>query len=141
MSDLSKPNHYFHDNLGCPISCRGDHNHPKDEGDLNQGEHCRSCGEPEPLTDDPRFSGLPAAVVETAKKAKCTRCDVQIVEQGDEKMAGTVMVSYYVPALGVKQRGFLCGPCGLAFREFLVPSLETNPLYRAVVTELRSRWA
>ena len=28
MSDLSRPNHYFHDSLGCPFECTGDHNHP-----------------------------------------------------------------------------------------------------------------
>lgn len=27
--DLSKNNHFFHDSLGCPYECDGDHNHPE----------------------------------------------------------------------------------------------------------------
>lgn len=26
--DLRKPNHFYHDILGCPFECGGDHNHP-----------------------------------------------------------------------------------------------------------------
>lgn len=120
MSDLSKPNHYFNDSLGDPASCTGDHNHP------------------EPETDDPRFSGLPADVVETAKKAKCSRCKAVVVEESS--VTGTVMVSYYVPALGVRQRGILCGKCGLAFREWLYPELADSPEFQAVKTELLRRF-
>lgn len=93
---------------------------------------------PEPLTDDPRFSGLPATVVETAKTAKCTRCATTVVDE--PSIAGTLMLQYYVPALGVRQRAILCGACGLAFREFLLPPLAEDPTYQAVVAELRSRW-
>lgn len=120
MSDLSRPNHYFHDSLGDPASCTGDHNHP------------------EPETDDPRFSGLPASVVETAKLANCSRCKDQIVTSS--AMTGTVMVSYYVPALSVRQRTILCGKCGLLLRELLHPELTENPTYQAVVAQLRSTW-
>lgn len=28
--DLNKSNHFFHDSLGCPFECAGDHNHPKE---------------------------------------------------------------------------------------------------------------
>lgn len=121
MSDLSRPNHFFHDSLGDPATCTGDHNHP------------------EPATDDPRFSGLPASVVETAKKALCSRCKVQIVES--EGKTGTVMVNYYVPALGVRQRTILCGKCGLLLRELLHPEVLDSPIYRAVVDDLRSNWS
>lgn len=92
----------------------------------------------EGLTGDPRFEGLPDAVVEGAKSAYCSRCKIQIVE--DPGMAGTVFVNYYVPAVGVRQRMFLCGNCGLAFREFLVPGLADDPLFQAVKAELQARW-
>lgn len=122
MSDdpLSRPNHYFEDSLGDPATCTGDHNHP------------------EPLTDDPRFSGLAASTVDNAKKANCSRCKVQIVTAPG--MTGTVMVNYYVPALSVRQRTILCGACGLLLRELLHPELLDNPVYQAVVAKLRSTW-
>jgi hypothetical protein len=122
MSDdpLSRPNHYFEDSLGDPATCTGDHNHP------------------EPLTDDPRFSGLPASVVETAKKARCTRCGIQVVES--KGMTGTVMINLYVPALGARERLMLCGACGLAAREFLHPELVDNPVFQAVKAEFLARF-
>jgi hypothetical protein len=120
MSDLSRPNHYFNDSLGDPATCTGDHNHP------------------EPETDDPRFSGLPASVVENAKKAKCSRCKETVVES--KAMTGTVMVNYYVPAVGVRQRTILCGLCGLLLRELLHPELADNPMYQAAKAELRARF-
>ena len=92
-----------------------------------------------PETDDPRFSGLPASVVERAKKAACSRCGEQIIES--KGLTGTVFLNLYVPAIGTRERLFLCGPCGLAAREFLHPALLDNPVYRAVVAELRSRFA
>lgn len=95
--------------------------------------------EPIPLTDDPRFSGLPASTVERAKSAHCSRCAAVVVDE--PSIAGTLMLQYYVPALGVRQRAILCGACGLAFREFLLPSLAEDQTYQAVVAELRSRWA
>lgn len=27
--NLRRPNHYYHDGLGCPHECTGDHNHPE----------------------------------------------------------------------------------------------------------------
>lgn len=120
MSDLSRPNHFFHDSLGDPATCTGDHNHP------------------EPETDDPRFSGLPASVVETAKSAVCTRCKVQVVEA--KGLTGTVFLNLYVPALGARERLFLCGACGLATREFLHPELADSPVFQAVKAELLSRF-
>lgn len=120
MSDLSRPNHYFKDSLGDPATCTGDHNHP------------------EPLTDDPRFAGLPASTVENAKQAKCSRCKEVVVEAPG--MRGTVMVNYYVPALGVRQRVILCGPCGLLLRELLHPEILDSPQYLAASEMLRSSW-
>lgn len=93
---------------------------------------------PEPETEDERFSGLPAAVVDRAKEAKCSRCKIQVVES--PAIRGTVMVSYYVPALGQRRRGVLCGACGIAFREFLMPELLDNPAYQQVAARLRQEW-
>lgn len=31
--DQNKPNHFFHDSLGDPETCEGDHNHPGSEVD------------------------------------------------------------------------------------------------------------
>lgn len=97
-----------------------------------------SDNHPEPETDDPRFSGLPASVVETAKEARCSRCKDQIVTSS--AMTGTVMVNYYVPALSVRQRTILCGKCGLLLRELLHPELTDNLMYQAAVEKLRSTW-
>lgn len=83
----------------------------------------------EPLTDDPRFEGMPAATVESAKQAKCARCETVVVEAGS--IMGTVMVNYYVPALSVRRREILCGLCGLDFREFLHPWLKGDGAFQA----------
>lgn len=120
MSDLSRPNHYFEDSLGDPRTCTGDHNHP------------------EPETDDPRFSGLPASVVETAKQAHCERCKVQITEA--PSLVGTIFVSYTIPSLGIRHRTFLCGDCGLAFREFLNPELVDFAPFQALKGMIQEKW-
>lgn len=88
-------------------------------------------------TDDPRFSGLPASVVDTAKSANCSRCGCVVVES--KAIAGTVMVSLYVPALGARERLILCGLCGLAAREFLHPELADSPVFQAVKEEVLRR--
>jgi len=121
VSDLSRPNHYFHDSLGDPFTCTGDHNHP------------------DPLTDDPRFSGLAASVVDRAKQAKCSACGVTVVE--DASIAGSVMVNYYVPASGAKARVILCGRHGLALRELLHPQIVDNPQYQEAKKRLLEVWA
>jgi hypothetical protein len=111
MSDLSKPNHYHNDSLGDPYTCTGDHNHPDE---------------------------LPQEVVDMARTAACARCKAVVVDE-PSKM-GTVLLSYYVPALGMNVRTFLCGACGLVFREFLDPSILDDPMYLAVKAELQARW-
>jgi len=129
-----KPNHYHHDNLGCPMSCREDHNHPFDIGDLTTSEanrHLVECG-------NERSEPVSPEEVELAKTAACLRCGVQIV--GSSSLIGTVMVNYYLPAVGIRKRGVLCGACGLVFREFLQPELEHNPAHQAIVAELRKLW-
>ncbi len=69
-----------------------------------------------------------------AAGAACTRCKIQIISS--PSVTGTVFVQYYVPALGVNERGFLCGACGLAFREFLLPELTGDPVFRSAKAEL-----
>jgi hypothetical protein len=121
MTDpLRRPNHYFNDSLGDPATCTGDHNHP------------------EPTVQGGPYDGLPQSVYDRASSAHCIRCKVRLLES--PAVTGTVMVQYYVPALGVKQRGFLCGACGLDFRQFLMPELAEDQTFQAVVAELRSRW-
>lgn len=120
MSDPTRPNHFFHDSLGDPATCPGDHNHPK----------------PEPA--DSRFAGLPDDVIENAKKAICSRCKVQVVES--KALLGTVFLQLYVPALGVRKRLFLCGACGIAAREFLHPEIADDPAFQMVKAELLSRF-
>lgn len=78
--------------------------------------------------NDPRFPGMPDDVVENASKAHCARCKVQIIEA--ESLTGTIFLNYYVPALGVKRREFLCGLCGLEFREFLYPELVDDEAFQ-----------
>ena len=87
---------------------------------------------------DPRLDDLPDEVVENASKAYCARCKEQIVAQ--ESMTGTVFVNYYVPALGKRHREFLCGMCGLAFREFIHPELEQNETFQNAKAMLQGRW-
>lgn len=38
LTDPSKPNHYFHDALGDPGTCKGDHNHPERHRLLSRGD-------------------------------------------------------------------------------------------------------
>lgn len=90
------------------------------------------------MSDDPRFFGLPADVVEAAKRARCSRCKEQVVESAGVR--GTVMVNYYVPALGARERAILCGPCGLLLRELLHPEVLDQPGYAAARDLLRSTW-
>jgi hypothetical protein len=117
-----RPNHYIHDSLGDPLTCTGDHNHPEPD----------CCGDPsahEPLEPE---------VIETAKKANCSRCKIQIV--GSPGLAGTVLYSLLVPLVGGRERGFLCGGCGLALKEFLHPELADDAMFQAVKLELQSRF-
>lgn len=118
MSDPTRPDHYYHDSLGDPASCTGDH--------------------PEPETDDPRFSGLSARTVDTAKTAKCSACGVTVVE--DASIAGTVMFSYYFPASGAKVRGILCGVHGLALRKLLHPQIVGMAAYEETKRQLMEAW-
>lgn len=123
MSDLSKPNHFFHGSLGDPASCTGDHNHP------------------EPGADElieRRGRGLPAAVVEVAKQAFCARCKTQIAAQ--KAVQGTVFVNFLVPALGNRGRAVLCSPCGLAFREFMKPELLDDEQFQSAKTILLAEY-
>jgi hypothetical protein len=111
----SRPNHYFHDSLGDPAVCADDHNHP-----------------------DPVEDILPPEVIEKAGEANCSRCGVQIV--GAKSMLGTLMYNHYAPATGTQKRGFLCGECGLSFREFLYPHLERDELFQSVKEALQAKW-
>ncbi len=122
MSDgnpLDRPNHFYDDSLGAPATCTGDHNHP----------------EPEPETERPP---LPPEVIESAKKAECSRCKVKVVET--KGAVGTVFLNIYVPGLGFRERLFLCGACGLAVREFLHPELADDAVFQAVKHELLARF-
>lgn len=76
--------------------------------------------------------------IEEAEKACCTRCKEQIASS--RSVIGTLMFNYYLPALGARTRGIMCGACGLAFREFVCPDIASDPVYRVVAAELRSRW-
>lgn len=81
---------------------------------------------------------LPPEVVEVAREATCTRCGTVVVDE--PSVAGTIMFNYFLPAIGQKQRGYLCGACGLLFREFLHPELVDNEAYQAVAKALRGTW-
>jgi hypothetical protein len=97
--------------------------------------------EPEPadeVTVEQVLGAMPPELAEKAKAANCARCRVQIVRA--KSMLGTIMVSYYVPALGIRQRGFLCGTCGFGFREYLMPQLKEDPVYTTVKDMLQQKW-
>lgn len=66
-------------------------------------------------------------VLATAREAKCERCGIPVVDA--PSATGTVLLNYYVPALGTKDRVFLCGEHGLEFREFLYPHVKEDPEY------------
>ena len=87
--------------------------------------------------NDP-FGDAPPELLAKAREAKCSRCEAVVVDE--PSVTGTIMVSYYVPTLGVRHRVVLCGACGLAFREFIQPNLLQDPLYTAVKAELQARW-
>lgn len=86
----------------------------------------------------PEDHDLPQEVVDLARTALCVRCKAVVADEPSRM--GTVLLSYYVPVLGVRERTFLCGACGLGFREFLNPEMADNPQYLAVKAELQSRW-
>lgn len=54
---------------------------------------------------------------ETAREARCALCGVTILDSPDRE--GTVFVNYYLPALGERNRLFLCGKDGLGLLEYL----------------------
>lgn len=82
---------------------------------------------------------LPDDVMATAREAKCARCDAVVVDE--PSIVGTVMLNYYVPATGLKDRVVLCGMCGLVFREFLRPEVLNNPAFQAAKAALQEKWA
>jgi hypothetical protein len=90
------------------------------------------------VSDESHFEGMTPEQIERAKSAKCQRCKDDIV--GSASMSGTVFVNYWVPAVGVRARMFLCGACGLAFREFMAPELTTDGQFQAIKNELLSKW-
>ena len=92
----------------------------------------------EPTVQGGRFDGMPLSVMENAEKANCSRCEAKIIDT--PSIAGTVFVNYYVPTLGIQVRGFLCGDCGLSFREFLMPSLTDDQAFQALAAGLRAEW-
>ena len=96
----------------CPPCVLGDHNHPVHE--------------------------LTPEEMEVARQAKCARCQAVVVDEPSK--VGTVMVNYYIPAFGVRERVYLCGACGLGFGEYLNPAKLSDPMYQAVKAELQSRW-
>lgn len=66
-------------------------------------------------------------VLATAREAKCMRCGIPVVDA--PTVTGTVMLNYYVPALGKRERLYFCGEHGLELREFLYPHIKEDPVY------------
>ncbi len=98
---------------------------------------CDDCSRSE--TCPPCVQGkLPQEVIDKAREAVCARCQAVVVDEPSK--TGTVMINYYVPALGVNERVYLCGACGLGFGEYLNPAKLSDPMYQAVKAELQSRW-
>lgn len=120
MNDPLRPNHFEEDSLGDPATCTEDHNHP------------------EPGSGNPRLQGVPQEMIDRASGATCSRCQVRLVDS--RSVRGSVSFSLYVPAVGARDRGFVCGACGLALREFLHPELLHNPVFQAVKAELQSEF-
>lgn len=96
--------------------------------DCSRQENCPPCVNGE---DD-------AEGLAVARTAKCSVCGVAVVDS--PSVTGTVMVNYYVPALGVRQRVILCGEHGLLFREFLHPEILSDPTYVLAAEMLRAKW-
>lgn len=86
---------------------------------------------------DPSRPNL-ADLDEAALSTKCARCQVVIAEESS--VAGTTMVSFYTPATGNRQRMFLCGLCGLAFKEFMIPQLADDESFQQAKTALQAAW-
>jgi ribosomal protein L37E len=93
---------------------------------------------PSEVTVEQVLGEMPPELAAKAQQANCTRCGVQIVRA--KSMLGTIMVSYYVPALGIRQRGFLCGACGFGFREYLMPQLQEDATYTTIKDMLQAKW-
>lgn len=85
------------------------------------------------------FDGLPQQMVDTAREAKCSRCQAVVVDC--PSASGAMMFNYYVPVIKNRERGILCGECGLLFREFVAPALAANPLYIRAKKMLQDEWS
>lgn len=91
------------------------------------------------MTDPSKsIDDLPPEVVALARTANCTRCNAVVVDE--PSVVGTIMFNYYLPSLGMRHRGYLCGACGLLFREFLYPALKDNEAFQALAARLRGTW-
>lgn len=73
-----------------------------------------------------------------AQEVCCARCGERIADS--RSLIGTVMVSYYTPATGHRNRIILCGSCGLSFREFICPSVVGDAGFQQAAAELRGAW-
>lgn len=102
-----KPNHYFHDSLGDPYTCTGDHNHPEDE------DFARNT----PQEEDQVRADLEERAAELARNAKCGRCDKPILDSGDA--LATTFIKLKLPGSGRGGDYNLCGTCGISLRAFL----------------------
>lgn len=67
-----KPNHYFHDSLGDPYTCTGDHNHPEDE------DFARNT----PQEEDQVRADLEERAAELAEQARCHACWTPVMSVG-----------------------------------------------------------
>lgn len=74
-------------------------------------------------------------LVAVAREAKCVRCDVPVIEAPGTQ--GIVMMNYFVPGVGKRERLFFCGPHGLEFREFLYPEILQDPVYAGAKSALQ----
>ncbi len=84
------------------------------------------------------LEGIPPEMAAKALEAECLRCKALIV--GAPSMLGTLMVNYSVPATGDRYRFYLCGECGIDFREFVDPKLLASRAFQALKANLLKVW-
>lgn len=82
---------------------------------------------------------LEARAEELAEKAECSRCGAVIMEE--PSALGVSGVSVRGLATGLVNHFTLCGMCGLAVREFLMPALATDSVFQKLKASLMMVWA
>lgn len=80
----------------------------------------------------------PAAEPVLPENVRCTRCRVLLAES--KSIEGAMSVRTHTPGINSIRNAALCGTCAFPLLEYLVPKLETDPLYQSTKKHLIKLW-